>query len=908
MDGFADAASSDGSLPDILGTNVAAQTHYLAHLTALDLPTLLAEPAALQTQAHHLTSSLTSLTHTSYNTFLSLHQTTSSFSSSLDSLQSSLENLLTESLPALEDSAAQWRDRTDKVLLDRRKARVVLEQHDKLRDLLEIPMLIDTCVRNGYFAEALSLAAHARSLSAGTKNPPLVLSSVLSEVQNSITHMLLSLLATLHDPSRKLPALWKAVNFLRKMEVFGASSEEGVQPEEQIALAFLGGREACLRAWLEGPSRDILRLVGNSGSLGEKDREELALDLRKYIDVWREHFNDIVTQFSTIFLERSPATAHTPITPSRPLSSLHPLLTKYTTHVLSTHLFPVLSQTLPLLTTSAIATALRQLTYCSTAFARHGLDFRGSLRGLFCRVVSGTASADLKSVGGKWVERLKTISGDGSSGPLSPTLSSASRKTKLKPPSQWLIIPALVASPPTPTGQEKLNPPHVPPQILVSYPPMAEHTNAVLTVLNGLRHLASVDIFTELTTALDGMLAECGDAVLGYARRVCDGASLKEDAQEQEEKIVLAAAEVYFTVLLPYVRRALVEGLYGIPLSSWEVDAPACHQRLLMAGIQPHFMALSRLARTRTLVASLLPVALVQFHSFYLHLSPPTDALYIPHHYFLVLIFAIQLSLQCFWLYQIFRQPYTRRRTRRRRSRQVLVLRLHEQDEELQPLEDNGEDSNSRDIDDIAEPTQIAYAPIYALCNLLFVGAAVAWNLQQLVVSHVFAFLNTAGQLYFIFAVLSKYSLTRRNRLTHVVAKTNAGFSILYLARAWGVLGIGASRPLIQQQANLAVLFLLLTFASGPDPTVGLCLVLDLAALAAGNQNEEWRIAFAAIVGVLFIVIVADYFLSLNRRKTNTHLEPSHFEYRDSEQIYLSDIRTPTPTEITFPSTGLRAA
>nr|GAT57403.1 predicted protein [Mycena chlorophos] len=504
---------SFATLSEVLRTNTPQQQQYQDHLTSLDLPTLLAEPAALQTQAHHLTSSLTSLTHTSYHTFLSLHQSTSSLSSSLELFSASLDSLLVDSLPALEDSAARWRDRTDSVLTDRRKARVVLEQHDKIRDLLEIPMLIDTCVRNGYFAEALSLAAHARSFASSgpnkSKTPPLILSSVLSEVQNSITHMLFSLLATLHDPSRKLPALWKAVNFLRKMDVFGAvpASDDGVggvQPEEQIALAFLGGREACLRALLEGPARDIHRLVGNSASLGDKEREELAFDLRKYIDVWREHFNDIVTQFTTIFLERSPSAATAPTTPttphSRPLASLHPLLTKYTTHVLSTHLFPVLEQTLPLLSMAAISTALRQLTYCASAFARHGLDFRGSLRGLFCRVVAGTASADFKS-------------------------------------------------------------------ILVSYPPLAEHTNAVLSILNGLRHLASVELFVPLTAALDGMLNDTGGAVLAYTRRVCEDGDRDE---QQQQAIALAAAEVYFTVLVPYLRRALVEGLYGLAVADWE--------------------------------------------------------------------------------------------------------------------------------------------------------------------------------------------------------------------------------------------------------------------------------------------------------------------------------------------------
>ncbi|KAJ6502651.1 Dor1-like family-domain-containing protein [Mycena vulgaris] len=545
---------SDGSLAEILlpPQSSPASQAYLTHLTTLPLPTLLSEPAVLQTQSHHLTSSLTSLTHTSYPTFLSLHQTTSSLSTSLTSLESSLDNLLTASLPALEDSAAGWRDRTDRVLVDRRKARVVLEQHDKIRDLLEIPMLIDTCVRNGYFAEALSLAAHAKSLSTATSTPPLILTSVLSEVQNSITQMLLSLLATLHEPNRKLPALWKAVNFLRKMDMFGASSEEGEHSEEQIALAFLGGREGCLKASLEGNSRDILRLVGGSG-LAERDKEDMAKFLKKYIDVWREAVYDIITQFSTIFLERPPSTTpKTPTTLSGPISSLHPLLTTYTTHALTTHLLPLLSQTLPLLPISSLPSLLTQLTYCATAFARVGMDFRGVLGGLFCTAVASAVGGELKAAGAKWVERVKNAVGDVS--PLSPTLSSNAngpRKVKITLPSQWIIAASLVAAPPRPP---------------TSGPPGAAHNTPTpfSGSSTGCDFLAPVEVLAELAGILDGVLDQGGDALLGYARRVCD------EGKEQDENIVVAAGEVYFSVLVPFMRRALVEGVYGVPVASWD--------------------------------------------------------------------------------------------------------------------------------------------------------------------------------------------------------------------------------------------------------------------------------------------------------------------------------------------------
>lgn len=304
-------------------------TDYLENLPNLPLESLLTEPTTLATQSHHLTSSLTSLTHTSYPTFLSIHKSTTSLSSSLASLSSSLDGLLASSLPALETSAAGWKDRTEGALKDRRKARVVLEQHEKIRDLLDVPLLIDTCVRNGYFGEALALANHVGTLAQSTARPSLIIKSVLAEVQHSISQLLHTLLMTLREPNKKLPALWKAVNFLRKMDAFGVSipppsgssitndekhGGKDASGEELVALAFLSSREACLKASLESHGRDIQRLAneGASGGLKERDQEDLSRHLKKYIDLWREGVYDIVSQYTTIFLDGQPASSSAP--------------------------------------------------------------------------------------------------------------------------------------------------------------------------------------------------------------------------------------------------------------------------------------------------------------------------------------------------------------------------------------------------------------------------------------------------------------------------------------------------------------------------------------------------------------------------------------------------------------------
>lgn len=572
------------TLTELLGLSEGGQKPqtYLTYLTTLPLASLKSEPTLLQTQSHHLTSSLTSLTHTSYPNFLHLHETTKSLSKSLSDLQTSLDDLISTSLPALEESAAAWPERTEHVLTERKKARVVLEQHDKLRDLLDIPVLIDTCVRNGYFAEALSLASHTNSLSSSTNT--LILTSILSEVHNSIAQMLLSLLTTLHEPNRKLPALWKAINFLRKMDAFSSDSEEGgIHSEEQIALAFITGRESCLKTSLEGGKRDIQRLVGAGGDIGDRDREDITKYLKKYIDTWREGVYDIVTQYTTIFLDR-PAGSVAVIPERDALPRLHTLLSTYASHALQTHLLPLLEFTLPYIPLPSLPSLLTQLTYCATAFGRVGLDFRGVLNALFCNAVLTGVSADIRDAGAKWQRTIKSNLGEEASSTTSSNIAPSTMKRKtsssLVPtmPSKFLIAASAIASPPTlysSSSSSSMSPsssstftmaqPHIPPQLLSSYPPLAVYTNALLSTLNNLRLLAPLSLARALQSVLDTSLAESGDVLLLYVRAVLDDKARRSDVEiEREERIALAAGEVFFEVLVPFVRRAMGEGVFGV--------------------------------------------------------------------------------------------------------------------------------------------------------------------------------------------------------------------------------------------------------------------------------------------------------------------------------------------------------
>lgn len=199
---------------------------------------------------------------------------------------------------------------------------------------------------------------------------------------------------------------------------------------------------------------------------------------------------------------------------------------------------------------------LTQLTYCSTSFARLGMDFRGLLAPVFVDAVRLGITEELEDAASAW---------------STPLNAKDSRHTKpIQRPSQLMAASSALAqiAKPTPAqAQAILNSPvTVPPQILASFPHLAVYLNAILTALNGLRMLAPIELMEDIVSILDRTLAESGSALLRYLQEKpwqIPGRSLLPEETEREAEIADVAADMYFTILVPFVRKALVEGVYS---------------------------------------------------------------------------------------------------------------------------------------------------------------------------------------------------------------------------------------------------------------------------------------------------------------------------------------------------------
>lgn len=539
--------ASSGTLPaSVLSSSDTAA--YLSHLQTLPLSELASQPTELSSSSAQLTNALTTLCYTSYPTFLSIHSSTSALTSSLSAFSSSLDTLIS-SLPSLELSAQSFAEDTRSIQKDRRKAALVLEHHDKLHDVLSLPTLLDSCVRSHTYNEALLLSQHAAALAARFPENALV-QSVKAECDARVQAMLGQLLRMLSEQA-KLPALFRAVGFLRKMDVLD---------EPELALAFLTGRGVYLDSLLKTVE------IEKRGAEGDREREKEAYAryLKRYVDLWREGVYDVVTQYSTIFLERAPSTSGTAPT------QLHMLLTTFTGLHLQ-RLLSLLRETLPHIPDPSLLTSLlTQLTYCANSFARVGMDFKGLLAPIFVDAVRMGVQTELEEAADGWCDALKP----------SASVSSYKSKATSKRPSRLLVAPNAALSPPLPTDTQlyalSSGPPNVPPPILVSYPPLATYTNAVLTALNGLRLLAPVELLDDLLCALDAILTRGLTSLLSFARERPWTSEPKyvpvEEEEQRETEVLRAAGTVYTKVFVPFVRRALGEGVYGVKMG--ETDVP----------------------------------------------------------------------------------------------------------------------------------------------------------------------------------------------------------------------------------------------------------------------------------------------------------------------------------------------
>ncbi len=467
-----DALIVDHTLVDVLANGEGSSrarfttpdvSQYLSHLTSLGLPEILQEPTNLASEA----SQLAKLAHLPMSFRISyLHILAP------DGVRVVVDVLLVLRLPVVAHHCRpRTRDAKHVSFSDETSSNPGSPSQSAISPFSSTTRWwtsstfrnsLNTCVRNAYYQEALDLSTHATALARRFPDVALV-QDVAAEAEHATRVMLAQLLSLLRVPA-KLPALFKAVSFLRKM---------GALNELELALTFLSSRLVNLEASIDGV----------------EERADHARYVRRYVDVWREGVHDVVTQYTNIFLDRASS--------EDMIVDLRYLLSTLTLSMVN-NLIDVLAQSLPQVEdTTSLTSILTQLTHCSTSFAKIGLDFRSLLPPLFEAAVKERFSQAVEAATSKFLQ----------------TLVDAQKYSRQ--PSQVLVTAvAAVSLPEETTLPESLR---MPPHVLSSYPPFAIYTNSLLSALNSLRLLAPVSILDDLQSSLDECLARSASSFLVYA-------------------------------------------------------------------------------------------------------------------------------------------------------------------------------------------------------------------------------------------------------------------------------------------------------------------------------------------------------------------------------------------------------
>ncbi|KAF3817699.1 hypothetical protein GH733_012986 [Mirounga leonina] len=441
---------------------------YLRELSGSGLERLRREPERLAEERAQLLQQTRDLAFANYKTFIRGAECTERIHRLFGDVEASLGRLL-DRLPSFQQSCRNFVKEAEEISSNRRMNTLTLNRHTEILEILEIPQLMDTCVRNSYYEEALELAAYVHRLERKYSSIP-VIQGIVNEVRQSMQLMLSQLIQQLRT-NIQLPACLRVISFLRCMDVF---------TEAELRVKFLQARDAWLRS--------ILTAIPN---------DDPYFHITKTIEACRVHLFDIITQYRAIFSDEDPLLP--------PATGEH---TMNESAIFYGWVLQRISQFLQVLETDLhrgiggrLDSLLGQCMYFGLSFSRVGVDFRGQLAPVFQRVAISTFQKAIQEAVEKFQDEMNSY-----------TLISA---------------PPILGSSNLPAAVPVTQPGTLqPPMVLLDFPPLACFLNNILVAFNDLRLCCPVALAQGVTRALEDALAKVGDPALRAVAAPVDPAQL----------------------------------------------------------------------------------------------------------------------------------------------------------------------------------------------------------------------------------------------------------------------------------------------------------------------------------------------------------------------------------------------
>lgn len=505
---------------------------YVATLTSMSLEDLHAQPHKLTQEDSAVEREIMTLAFKEYPTFIRAEKCRSDIGDSFVKMEDQLNNL-SQSLPDFEQLCKEFTTEAKALTEERQKTEKVLEDLDVLVDIFEIPQLMDTCVRNGYYSEAMDLTAHVSLLLMRYNNIPII-QNIHEKVQRSSDMMLIQLISLLRGPI-KLPAAMNVIGYLRQMSSF--------ETENELRILFLRCRSDYLNQRIEHVKKVSAVELDDKTDWQRLGRDSFEY-IKQYIDVIREQVFEITTQYSSMFSDKLyKSTENASQTGTTELLTAGATLSDYITYILEEMRRTIEEHLVNIKDISQLSSLLTQLMYCGMSLGRVGLDFRSLFAMRF-------QDAMLKLT--------QSLIDDAKKGFLDAITKA---KTENIPPSQWMATKSSSKQHPQ-TESEGQSRQQIASQ-LIEYPVIAIFTNAILSLFNELRLLAPIALVQPINDYLEAAHLEIAQQIQVYAAPYLLTDSSTKQNIKTEQSVIRSFASGYIRSCVPYLRQCLLDGIYA---------------------------------------------------------------------------------------------------------------------------------------------------------------------------------------------------------------------------------------------------------------------------------------------------------------------------------------------------------
>ena len=483
---------------------------YLADLLSFGAERLSKEPELLRDDQARVQRQLQDTAFKNYKAFVSTAECIEKVGQGLAGVEKHLESLQ-EKIPTLEEECLKYEDFMTENSREQAHNRQLLSNFGPLLEILEVTQLMETCIRNKSYDEALDLDAFVHKLT--VLHPSVHVVQNLRREAKALSQTMLTQLCDRLSGSLQLPECLRIVGYLRRM---GAFTESGLREK------FL----ACRDVWFES-------LVAG---LSDVESDHYTY-IKRLTDYTRVHMFDIVMQYRAVFSDESHAagaangdtgTRARGVATAGPACTPPNFLHVWSSGRISRYVASLSKHLAHIHEGANLSSVIEHCMYCGMSLGRIGLDFRCLLVPIFEQAVVSLFKKHAESavnVFGSMLDNHK-----------------------------WpRAVPGASAASRTATDQAAAEPLGTPPYALMQHPPLAVFANAILGSFNELRHCAPQTVAAEVTAAFDKAFEDVARALKWYA--------IAADLDEGERAAFEDLCKQHRDVLVPYLK-ASFERIY----------------------------------------------------------------------------------------------------------------------------------------------------------------------------------------------------------------------------------------------------------------------------------------------------------------------------------------------------------